>query len=83
MCQKFVPKLKKKKITASDVDEVLPGGFVDLYVSVPDVMLVPLERHLAVGGVLEEHERLAVAPALRAQAEGHAAPENGIICNLA
>lgn len=43
---------------------------------VSDVVLVPLERHVPVGGVLEEDEGLAVATALSAQAQRHAAPRH-------
>ena len=55
-------------LTSRDVDEVLPRGPVDLDVPVSDVVLVPLQRHLAVRGILEEHERLAVSAALGAEA---------------
>ena len=74
----FVPRQKKlnqhSRLTSCDVDEVLAGGLVHLDVPVADVVLVPLQRHLPVHRVLEEHEGLPVAPALRAQAQGNAAP---------
>ena len=63
--------------TSGDVDEVLAGCFVDLYVAGADVVLVPPERHVAVGGSLEQHERLAVPPPLRRQAERHACSSTG------
>ena len=62
------------RLTSGDVDEVLAGGLVHLDVPVADVVLVPLQRHLPVHRILEEHQGLPVAPALGAQAQGNAAP---------
>ena len=38
------------------------------------MVFVPLERHLAVHRVLEEHQRLTIAAALGAQTQSHATP---------
>ena len=50
--------------TSCDVDEVIARRFVDLDVSVPDVVFVPLERHVPVTSVLKEYQSLTVATAL-------------------
>jgi hypothetical protein len=63
------------KFTSSHTDEVFSRGFVDFNVSVTDVMLVPLDGHVAVGRVLEEDQGLAVASTLVAQAQGNSAPK--------
>ena len=57
-------------------DEILTRGLVDLDVALADVVLVPLERHVPVFLVHESHQSLAVAPALRAQTQCHAAPKH-------
>ena len=59
-------------LTSCDADEVLPGGFVHLDVPVADVVLVPPERHIPVGHALQQHQSLAITPALRRQAQRHA-----------
>ena len=66
--------LDSRLLTSGDVDEVLAGGLVDLDVAVADVVLVPLQRHLAVHRVLEEHQGLAIAATLGAQTQSHATP---------
>ena len=63
--------------TSGDVDEVLARCLVDLDVAGADVVLVPPERHVAVGGRLEQHQRLAVPPPLRRQAERHPCSSTG------
>jgi hypothetical protein len=73
---------KELALTSRDVNEVLPGRLVDLDVPVADVVLVSLERHLAVSRVLKEDECLAVATALRRQAQSDTAPDKKNVCNL-
>ena len=62
------------KLTARDPDEVLSRCLVHLDVPVADVVLVPPEGHVAVGGALEQDQGLAVATALGGEAQRHAAP---------
>ena len=59
-------------LTSRDADEVLAGGFVHLDVPVPDVVLVPPERHVPVGEALKQHQGLAIPPTLRRQTQRHA-----------
>lgn len=62
------------ELTASDVDEVVPGGFVDLNVAGSDVVLVAFEGHIAVFFGNESHESLAVPTSLGAQTQRNASP---------
>ena len=62
------------ELTAGDVDEVIPGGFVDLDVAGADVVLVAFEGHVAVFFGNESHESLAVPASLGAQAQRNASP---------
>ena len=59
-------------LTSRYADEVLPGGFVHLDVSVPDVVLVSPESHVPVSNTLQQHQSLAITSALRRQAQRHA-----------
>lgn len=59
-------------LTSRDADEVLAGGFVHLDVPVPDVVLVPPERHVPVGEALKQDQGLAIPPTLRRQTQRHA-----------
>lgn len=64
----------KGTLTAGNVDEVLASGLVHFNVALANVVLVPLERHVAMLGRHEAHESLAVPPALGAQTQRHSAP---------
>lgn len=70
--------------TSGHVDEVAPGALVHLDVAQLDVVLVALERELAVLAALETHDRLAVPLALLRQAQRHAAATSSArsLCSL-
>ena len=59
-------------LTSRYADEVLPGGFVHLDVPVPDVVLVPPQRHVPVRHALKQHQSLAIPATLWRQAQRHA-----------
>ena len=61
-------------LTSCYTYKIISRRLVHLDVPVADVVFVPLERHLAVHRVLEEHQGLAIAATLGAQTQSHATP---------
>ena len=66
--------MDKQCHTSGHVDKVVARRLVDFNVSGTDVVLVPLECHVAVFGRNESDERLAVSSTLSAEAECNSSP---------
>lgn len=64
---------EERRLTARHVNKVLAVGAIDFDVSLADMMLVPAESHITMLVADEANQSLAVAPALRTEAEGDSA----------